>query len=268
MGYGTLLVEVRGDAGLITLNRPEKMNAISNAMAVEIGEAVEELDADPDVGSIVLTGAGRAFCAGADVSRFEDAIRASEGARVEVPRPRRAWIEQVRASKPILCAINGPCIGAGLTRTLPCDVRVASTAATFSMRFVRVGIVPEIGSTQILPQLVGLQVAADLMLSGRTIDAAEALRIGLVLEVVEPDALLPRALALASEYAEIGPEALRATKQLLYQNYVEQDLGLVSRREGEKLRERSGSPEQREAVAAFREKRPPDFRALRRGARP
>lgn len=263
MGHDTLLVERRGDAGLITLNRPERMNAIDNRMAVELGEALAELDEDREVGAIVLTGAGRAFCSGADVSRFEDAIRAADGERVAAPRPRRSWIEQVRAAKPVLCAINGHCIGAGLTRTLPCDVRLASTAARFSMRFVRVGIVPEIASTQILPQIVGLQVAADLMLSGRTLDAAEALRIGLVLRVVEPDALLPETLALAAEYADSGPEALRATKRLLYRNYVEQDIGAVARREGEELRARSGSPEQREAVRAFREKRAPDFRSLR-----
>lgn len=263
MGYQTVIVERRGDTGIVTLNRPEKMNAIDNVMAVEIGESVEELNQDPEVGAIVLTGAGRAFCAGADFSRFEDAIRASEGQRVEAPRPRRNWIEQVRDSKPVICAINGAAIGAGLTRTLPCDVRIASRNATFSMRFVRVGIVPEIASTQILPQIVGLQVAADLMLSGRTIDAEEAQRIGLVLEVVEPEELLPRATALANEYSEIGPGALRATKRLLYTNYVEQDIRVVAQREGEEIRARSGSAEQREAVAAFRQKRKPDFRAVR-----
>jgi enoyl-CoA hydratase/carnithine racemase len=263
MGYETVLIERRGDAGILTLNRPERMNAINNAMAVEIGDAVEELNQDADVGAIVITGAGRAFCSGADVARFEDAIRASDGERIEVPQPRRNWIEQVRASKPIVCAINGPAIGAGLTRTLPCDIRIASTQARFSMRFVRVGIVPEIASTQILPQIVGLQVAADLMLSGRTFDAAEAARIGLVLKLVEPDQLLSEAVSLASEYSEVGPETLRATKRLLYQNCVEQDIGLVARREGEEIRARSGSPEQREAVAAFREKRSPDFRKLR-----
>lgn len=263
MGYETVLLERRDDVGILTLNRPEKMNAIDNRMAVEIGEALEELDGDAGVGAVVLTGAGRGFCAGADFSRFEDAIRASDGQRVQVGRPRRNWIEQVRTSKPIVCAINGACIGAGLTRTLPCDVRIASNSARFSMRFVRVGIVPEIASTQILPQITGLQVAADLMLSGRTIDADEALRIGLVLEVTEPEELMPRALARASEYAESGPESLRATKRLLYQNCVETDIRAVVQREGEELRARSGSPEQREAVAAFREKRPPDFRSLR-----
>lgn len=264
MPYETVLVERRGDVGIITLNRPEKMNAINFTMSREIDEAVEELNSDRDVGAIVLTGAGRAFCSGADFSRFEDRIREADGLE-PMERPQRpfTWIELARSSKPIVCAINGPTIGAGLTRTLPCDVRIASTRATFSMRFVKVGIVPEIASTQILPQIVGLQAAADLMLSGRTIDAHEALRLGLVLKVVEPDDLLPEALRLANDYAENGPAVVREIKALLYQNYVEQDIDLVRRREAEALQRRSGSPEQREAVAAFREKRAPDFRRFR-----
>lgn len=263
-GYETLLVDRDGDVGVLTLNRPEKMNAIDNTMAVEWGDAVAELHEDPAVGAIVITGAGRAFCAGADFARFEAGIRAAEGGNREpMPRPLRNWIEQVRSSKPIVCAINGACIGAGLTRTLPCDVRIASTAATFSMRFVKIGIVPEIGSTQILPQIVGLQVAADLMLSGRTIGAEEALRLGLVLKVVEPDALMPEALGLARTYAENGPDCMVDIKKLLYANCTEQDMSLVTRREGEAINRRTGSPEQREAVAAFREKRQPDFRKLR-----
>lgn len=266
MAFETVLIDREGDVGIITLNRPDKLNAISNVMAYELGEAVGELNDDHEVGAIVLTGAGRAFCSGADVSRFEEGVAAKEGRTVEpVQRPRRNWIELVRASKPIVCAINGACIGAGLTRTLPCDVRIASDKAKFSMRFVRVGIVPEIASTQILPQLVGLQVAADLMLSGRDFDAAEAERISLVLRTVPHDELMDEAVRLAGEYAAIGPMMLRETKQLLYQNCVEQDVSIVVRREGEAIGRCTGSPEQREAIAAFREKRKPDFRAVRGG---
>ena len=267
MTYETLLVERKGGAGILKFNRPEKMNAISNQMAYEIGEAMDELNQDNDVGAIVITGEGRAFCSGADVSRFEAGIDTKDGKQVEAPkRPRFNWIKQVRSGKPVICAINGACIGAGMTRTLPCDIRIASEKAVFSMRFVRVGIVPEIASTQILPQLVGLQVAADLMMSGRNIDAHEAERIGLVLKTVPHEELLPTALALAGEYAEIGPTMLRETKMLLYQNCVEQDIDLVTKREGEAIARCTGTPEQREAVAAFRENRKPDFRKLRQGA--
>lgn len=263
MAHQTVLTERRDDVGIVTLNRPERMNAIDYTMAYEMGEALAELNADPDIGALVLTGAGRAFCSGADVSRFEDSIRESEGERVERPRQPISWIAEVRAMKPVVCAINGACIGAGMTRTLPCDVRIASTNARFSMRFVKVGIVPEIASTQILGQIVGLPVAADLMLSGRTFDAAEALQMGLVLKVVEPEELVSAAIDLARSYTENGPATLVEIKRLLYANYMEPDITTVTRREGEALQRRYGSPEQREAVRAFREKRAPDFRALR-----
>lgn len=264
MQYETILLERREDVGILTLNRPEKMNAISNLMAYEICEALDELNNDDSVAAIILTGAGRAFSSGADVSRFEDGIAIKDGKAVQTPkRPRLNWIEQVRSGKPVLCAVNGATIGAGMTRTLPCDIRIASEAARFSMRFVRVGIVPEIASTQILPQIVGLQVAADLMLSGRTIDAIEAERIGLVLKVVKQEELMATTIELAREYAEIGPTMLRETKTLLYQNCVEQDVSLVTKREGEAIARCVGTPEQREAIAAFREKRKPDFRSVR-----
>lgn len=263
MPYQTVLVEKRGDVGIVTLNRPERMNAIDNTMSVEIGDAVTELNGDPAVGAIVLTGAGRAFCSGADFSRFEDAIRMSEGQAVSRPRLPFNWVELVRNGKPIVCAINGACIGAGLTRTLPCDVRIASTNAKFSMRFVKVGIVEEIASSQILPQIVGLQVAADLIMSGRTFGATEALEMGIVMKVVEPESLMEEALALAATYAENGTATVVEAKKLLYVNYAECDIAVVQQREREALERCYGSPEQREAVAAFREKRPPDFRRLR-----
>ncbi|NUQ55423.1 MAG: enoyl-CoA hydratase/isomerase family protein, partial [Dehalococcoidia bacterium] len=212
MSYTTVLVERRGDIGIVTLNRPERMNAIDNTMSAEIGEAVTELNEDATVGAIVLTGAGRAFCSGADFSRFEDAIRMSEGQAVSRPRLPMNWVELVRNGKPVVCAINGACIGAGLTRTLPCDVRIASSAAKFSMRFVKVGIVEEIASSQILPQIVGLQVAADLIMSGRTFGAEEALAMGIVLKVVEPERLLEEALALAGSYAENGTATVLEAK--------------------------------------------------------
>lgn len=263
MPYETVLVERRGDIGIVTLNRPERMNAIDNTMSAEIGEAVTELNNDREVGAIVLTGAGRAFCSGADFTRFEDAIRMSEGQAVSRPRIPSNWVEVVRNGKPIVCAINGACIGAGLTRTLPCDVRIASSNAKLSMRFVKVGIVEEIASSQLLPQIVGLQVAADLIMSGRTFGADEALAMGLVLKVTEPDRLMDEALALAGSYAENGPSTVLEAKKLLYANYAEPDIAMVQGREREALERCYGTPEQREAVAAFREKRQPDFRKLR-----
>ncbi|MBW2090869.1 MAG: enoyl-CoA hydratase/isomerase family protein, partial [Deltaproteobacteria bacterium] len=227
MQYETLLFDREGDVAVITFNRPERMNAISDQMRHELCEAIETANQDEDVGAIVLTGAGKAFCAGADVSRFES----RDAAPGEIPKPRFDWGAQVCASKPIVCCINGYAIGAGLTRTLPCDVRIASTAASFSMRFVKLGLVPELGSTFFLPQIVGMQAAMDLSLSGRTIDAQEALRIGLVLKVVEPEALLPEALDLAESYAENPPEAVRAAKNLILTNAVNPDIRQLMRSE-------------------------------------
>ncbi len=260
MTYEFILVERDGDVGVVTLNRPERMNAMTYEMSQEYSDAVAELNDDPSVGAIVITGNGRAFCAGVDISRFEDNVRERDGATIARPAPRFNWVEYVRQAKPIVVAVNGACIGAGLTRTLPCDVRIASERASFSMRFVRVGIVPELASTQLLSQLVGLQNAMDLSLSGRTIDAHEAARIGLVLKTVPHAELLPTAVSLAREYAQIGPECLLETKQLIYANCVEQEIATVMQREGAALARRRGSEEQREAVTAFREKREPKFR--------
>jgi enoyl-CoA hydratase/carnithine racemase len=260
MSYEYILVERDGDIGIVTLNRPERMNAMTYQMSQEYSDAVAELNDDASIGAIVITGRGRSFCAGVDISRFEDNVRERDGQTVTRPAPRINWVQYVRDAKPIVVAINGPCIGAGLTRTLPCDVRIASERATFSMRFVRVGIVPELASTQLLSQIVGLHNAIDLSLSGRTIDAAEAARIGLVLRTVAHDELMPAAVALAREYAQIGPECLLETKRLIYANCVEQDIPTVQKREGEALARRRGSEEQREAVTAFREKREPRFR--------
>lgn len=260
MTYEFIEIERAGDVGILRLNRPERMNAMTNHMSVEYNEAFAELNEDNAVGAILITGNGRAFCAGVDISRFEDNIRERDGEKIERPAFRFNWVEYARAAKPSVVAVNGACIGAGLTRTLPCDVRIASERATFSMRFVRVGIVPELASTHLLPQIVGLQAASDLALSGRTIDAHEAERIGLVLRTVPHEDLMPAALALARDYAQIGPECLRETKALLHANTVEPDIRAVMKREGEALARRRGSAEQREAVTAFREKREPKFR--------
>ncbi|MBW2062149.1 MAG: enoyl-CoA hydratase/isomerase family protein [Deltaproteobacteria bacterium] len=260
MKYETIMVTRKGNVAVVTLNRPERRNAISNQMSYEIYEAVEAANQDPEVGAIVLTGAGKAFCAGADISRFERKGPSPE----EIPRPRKNWVEQAFTSKPIVCAINGSAIGAGLTRTLVCDVRIASTTASFSIRFVKLGLVPELASTFLLPQIVGLQAATDLALSGRTIKAEEALRIGLVLKVIAPDELMPEALQLAESYAGNPPGAVREAKRLILTNAIEGDIRKVIKREGEALVKCLSTAEHREAVLAFREKREPDFRALQK----
>ncbi|MCP4749925.1 MAG: enoyl-CoA hydratase/isomerase family protein [Proteobacteria bacterium] len=251
-------IDISQEVAVITLNRPEQMNAISELMRYELCEAIEEINGNDDVGAMVITGAGKHFCTGADVSRFA-------GTAESAPPPKREWTRQLLESKPVVAAINGYAIGAGLTRTLNCDVRVASTNALFSMRFIRLGLAPtEFACSKLLPHLIGLQAALDLAMSGRMIDASEAHRLGLVHKVFEPETLLEEAVKLAADYAANPREAVAAAKRIYYQNLTEQDLDLILTSETEAFEASGQSPEHREAVAAFSEKRKPDFKSVRR----
>jgi len=268
-GYEQILFEQRDRVGLITLNRPERLNAWTYKMGGEIADAIQRCNDDGGVGAIVITGAGRGFCSGADMGGFNNAIdaRAKAGSeeekrRVSGPseqerpqRPRNFYQE----SKPIICAINGPAIGVGLTMTLSMDLRIASDQARFSLRFVKMGLTPEANSTNYLPQIVGIANALELSLTGRIIDAQEALRYGLVSRVVSHDGLMAETMALAGEIARNPTDAVRAAKQLLHRNMVEQDNETVVRREGAAIYAQYESPNHKEAVRAFIEKREPRF---------
>jgi 2-(1,2-epoxy-1,2-dihydrophenyl)acetyl-CoA isomerase len=262
MSYETLLTE--NDAGVlrITLNRPERLNAWTYRMGAELSDAVSRANDDDDVIAMVVTGAGRGFCAGADV---QDVFKAqAEGdlpARDDNPRD---WVGLVRASKPMVAAINGAAIGVGLTQVLPMDYLVASTSAKLSVRFVKMGLVPELASSHFLALRMGFGNASELMLSGRTVDAAEALQLGLVDRVTAPEDLLATATTVARGMGENPQASLRMIKQLLTENISERDLGAVQRREIEALQRCYVSPEHKEAISAFLEKREPDFRAARR----
>lgn len=260
MGYEALLIERRAAVGVITLNRPHKLNAFDLTLARELRDAVAELNSDEDIGAMVITGAGRAFSAGGDIGRIEDMKRPEPEGPV---LPNIAWLEQMRASKPVVAAVNGLCIGAAFARVMCCDVRIASTNAMFCARFAQLGIGPEIGITQILPNVIGLQAAADMLFSARNVDAQEAFRLGLVLQVVEPAALLDTAVAVASGYAANPPGAVRAIKDLLYVNFLEKEALVALRREGDVQQALANTPEMLEAMAALRERRAPDFRAAR-----
>jgi len=262
MSYETLLTE--NDAGVlrITLNRPERLNAWTYKMGAELSDAVVRANEDDDVVAIVVTGAGRGFCAGADV---QDVFKAqAEGdlpARDGTPRD---WVGLVRASKPMVAAINGAAIGVGLTQVLPMDYLIASSAAKLSVRFVKMGLVPELASSHFLTLRMGFGNASELMLSGRTVDATEALRLGLIDRVTEPADLIATATTVARGMGENPQASLRMIKQLLTENVSEKDLGAVQRRELEALQRCYVSPEHKEAISAFLEKREPDFKAARR----
>ncbi len=260
--YEQIVYERRGRVVLVTLNRPEKLNAWTRTLENELIDAVQRAAQDPRVGALVVTGAGRGFCAGADITGWARNIEAGDGARVS-PLLDQSGSPEVpivlTRGKPAVAAINGPAVGVGLTMALACDIRIASERARFSARFVRVGLSPECGSTRYLPQVAGLPQALYLALTGRIVDAAEAKERGLVDRVVPHERLMEEAMALAEEIAGNPAASVWATKRLLHQNSLEADLRRVVTQEGYAIRELRHTPDHQEAVRAFLEKREPRF---------
>ena len=254
MTYEQILTETIGRVGVIRLNRPEKLNAWTNQMAEEMTDQIEAWNNDDGIGAIVLAGEGRAFCAGADLQGFNQRLaddpEAQAGAGREVN-----WTQMIRESKPVIVAIHGYAVGVGLTLALPADVRYAAENTRLSIRFVKVGLVPELGSTRLLAQLVGLGHATDICLSGRMVPADEAARIGLVSAVVPKEDLFDTAMAKAQELANNPTAVVRKIKTLLNDNVTESNLMRVMEREGERDRESRRLPSHNEAVTAFLEKR-------------
>jgi len=264
--YQQIRSERRDEVALLTLARPERLNAWTPRMAEELADAFERANEDPAVGAIVVTGEGRGFCAGADMQdtfgrrlQGEDPGRDTAGGEGGMPAG-LDWVALCRRSKPLVAAVNGAAVGVGLTMILPFDVIVASRRARFGMFFIRVGLVPELASSHYLVQRVGFGRASELCLSGRLVEAEEAGAMGLAERVVPPDDLLPQALEVAGAMAANPPPQLLMIKELLGRNGAETDLGAVQRRESAMLRECWKTPEHREAVRAFSEKRKPRFR--------
>jgi enoyl-CoA hydratase/carnithine racemase len=256
VAYATITYERQGEVALITLNRPERLNAWTPQMASEQADAIRAANADEAVGAIVMTGAGRGFCAGADMqdtfkSRLDGVDPGGDSeARGGMP-PDVDWVALVRQSKPLIAAVNGPAVGIGMTMILPFDVIVASERARFGMLFIKVGLVPELASTRLLAQRVGFGGASEMCLSGRIYDAGEAHAIGLADRVTAPAELLGSALELAGEVAANPRPQLQMIKRLLTENALETDLRVVQQREHELIRECWRSPEHRRAVEAF-----------------
>jgi enoyl-CoA hydratase/carnithine racemase len=258
--YEQISVENRGAVTLLTLQRPERLNAWTPRMSEELAGAIELANADPGIGAIVLTGSGRGFCAGADVrdafGRREDSPSdSSPGSAGE-----GSFVHLARRSKPLIAAVNGVAVGVGLTMILPFDLIVASERARFGMFFVKMGLVPELASTYYLVQRVGFAMASEMCLSGRLVEAGEAAAHGLANRVVPAEKLLDESLAQAAEIAANPDRQLRMIKGLLTQNGSDPDLDAVMKREFELLRACYSSPEHSEAIAAFTEKRSPKFR--------
>ena len=258
MSYEQILTEIRGRVGVITMNQPQKLNPMSATMTREMSEQMSAWNEDPQVGAMVITGAGRGYSSGADISSFEQTVAAggSDGPPQAV---REDWLSLVRRSKPIVCAINGVAVGMGITTTLPCDVRVAAEGARMSFRFVRIGLTPEYASTHYLVYLVGLGNTMELMLTGKFIDANEAKAIGLVNHVYPADTMLDEAIALADEIASNPEWQLSQTKRLIHDHYMERDVEAVRRIESEIFRQSQMTESHREALVAFRERREPRY---------
>lgn len=244
--------------GVITIDRPEKRNAMTFAVLFDFIEAVREASIDETISVLIVTGVPGSFCAGtdlADLSTIPGEQRGLRGSADETDK----WWPLVQCSKPTICAIDGPAVGMGAEFTSQCDLRIASTNARFAWNFVHRGLVPDTGAgTWLLPRIIGLQNALRLTYTGDMIDADEALRLGYVLEVVEPEDLMERAITLARRIAQGSPHSHRLIKSLTYE-------GLTSsvpehmERHTTAMSASFKSADHREGVAAFLERRPARF---------
>ncbi len=264
--YEMITYDVQGDVAVVTLNRPDKLNAWTPQMSEEMADALGRANEDRSIGAIVITGAGRGFCAGADMedtfqSRIEgvDPGKDTQGGSGGLPAG-LDWVKLVRESKPVIAAVNGAAVGIGLTKILPCDVILASERAKIGMGFIKMGLVPELASTHFLVQRMGFGRASEMCLSGRLYSAEEAHAQGLVDRLTPQDEVLDQAIELAHEFAANPAPQLLMTKQLLTENGSDTNLAEIQERESSLLRECWKTEEHKEAVNAFIEKRPPKFR--------
>ena len=263
MPFATILLDKADDIAIVTLNRPERLNAWTGQMQADLHTAISDCNDDPAVGAIVVTGAGRGFCAGADIRDSFKAQLDGNTARSDAPKPRQAppgnWIDLVRSSKPLIAAVNGACVGVGATMALPMDVIVASEEAKFGMVFVKMGVTPELASSHFLVQRVGLGRASEMCLTARLYSGREAFELGLADRLAAPERLMAEATALAKEIAANPTRQMRWVKELLTANSVETDIAKVQEREGRVLAKAYASAEHKEAVEAFLAKRKPVF---------
>src|SRR3981189_130927 len=219
MSYECLLYETKDHVATLTLNRPDRLNALGGTLREDLTAGLTHAIDDPDVRVIVITGAGKGFCAGGDVKAMQDANQAGRARplmeRVAPSRDRTVLLMR-DSPKPIIAAVNGAAAGAGMNLALACDIRIASSAARFSQAFVRRGLHPDWGGTYFLPRVVGMAKACELIFTGEIIDAQEALRRGIVNAVYQPEELLPATHELARKIAAGPPVAIRLAKRALY----------------------------------------------------
>ena len=269
--YETIRYEADDPVATITLNRPDRLNAITGAMLTELQDAMGRAETDTSVVGIVLTGAGRGFCAGADTARLQAQSDAESAAPWTLEGDKPGAIDDMGPDftvgllylmairKPIICAVNGPCAGLGFVIAMLCDMRFASEQARFTTAFANRGLIAEHGISWLLPRLVGPAHALDLLWSGRLVEAPEASRIGLVNRVVSADTLV----AEATDYVTMlstraAPVAMQVIKQQVYR-HLSASLGDATRESITLMSESLQRPDFKEGVASFVEKRPPRF---------
>jgi enoyl-CoA hydratase/carnithine racemase len=257
--YQTILVDIDDGVALVTLNRPDELNAMTTLMGRELGHAMTSLDATDEIRAIVVTGAGRAFCAGIaldpDGTSFRDRTDADLGIG-----PHLADVSTWDMNTPILAAINGPAVGLGLTWPLQWDIRLAADDAKMGFVFTRRGLIPEGNTLWLLSRLVGASTALELLLTGRTFSGAEALQVGLVARALPAAQVLPATMELAHELARTtSPAAVALTKRLFYEQLASSERAMCRETEREAFRWMTTQPDAREGMRSFLEKRAPQW---------
>lgn len=256
MSYETILVEKRDRVGLVTLNRPKALNALCAQLIAELEQALNDLEADGNIGAIVVTGSDRAFAAGADIKEMKDRTFIDVLTSDFITK---GWERLAQCRKPTIAAVAGYALGGGCEIAMMCDIIIAAETAKFGQPEITIGTIPGAGGTQRLTRAVGKAKAMDLVLTGRMMDAAEAERSGLVARVVPADKLLEEALAIAAKIASFSLPAVLIAKEAVNQAF---ETGLA---EGLKFERRVfhatfATEDQKEGMAAFVEKRPPGFK--------
>lgn len=264
MGYDQILLDTSDGIATLTLNRPKKLNAWTPHMAGEILDALKKVDEDDSVMVTILTGAGRGFCAGMDLSgggsTFDASARQEEASDSSFPSTTEIVRTLLDLKKPVIAAINGPAVGVGVTMILPMDIRIASESARIGLVFVRRGVVPELASPWFLPRIIGVSKAAELLYTGRIIGAQEALECGLVSRVVPDAQLMDVAREMAGEIAQnAAPVPLALTKRMLWQF-----LGMNDPEKADEINMAyfawtGMQPDCKEGIVSFLEKRPPKW---------
>jgi len=260
--YEQIIVERDGPVGVITLNRPDRMNAWTWTMSTELGAAFAGLDADDDCRAIVVTGAGKAFCAGADLGGGGETFSGRSqaiGGRDDARAARRTRPAN-KLNTPVIAAINGAAVGAGLTMTVEWDLRVVAEDAKLGFVFNRRGVMPDADLLWLIPRLIGASAAMDLLLTGRMFSGKEALELGLVNRAVARDDVLTTAVALAKDIAvNVAPVSAAITKRVLWEFLTESDRRAASKRQNALFAWTGQQQDAKEGVIAFLEKREPKW---------